>query len=259
MVRLFWVGRVFRHGVTAFVKQWEGEQAQPWGFDSTETPELGKGRHRTNSGRTNWWNLSLKKSGFACRKQELWGSSGRRKKNPNQTFFLQKKIIFVVIYWGKPSFSPHLSFFRGIIWGKLKKKRVINKWVLMKTKQQREVVVPFPLQQWIQGEWKDSGWQQFTLGWDNLQAAKVQIQYCMHNLFTIKISSLSSERPEHYHKEFCIFLVTLMLFPHGLLQSTNSIVAREAREMQLILNPELSVCHTRPFCKFAVVIYLLLN
>lgn len=81
----------------------------------------------------------------------------------------------------------------------------------------------------------------------------------MYNLFTLEISSPSSERPEHYHKEFHIFLVALMLSPHGLLQSANSIVAREAREMQLILNPELSVCHTRPFCKFAMVIYLCLN
>lgn len=71
VVRLVWVGRVFRNGVTAFVKQREGEQAQPWGFDSTETPELEIGRHRTNFGQTNWWNLTLKKSGIACRKQEL--------------------------------------------------------------------------------------------------------------------------------------------------------------------------------------------
>lgn len=55
----------------AFVEQWEGEQAQPWRFYTTEIPELGEGHHRTNSGQTNWWNLSLKKSGITCRKQKL--------------------------------------------------------------------------------------------------------------------------------------------------------------------------------------------
>lgn len=34
----------------AFVKHWEGEQAQSWRFCTTEIPEFGRGHHRTNFG-----------------------------------------------------------------------------------------------------------------------------------------------------------------------------------------------------------------